>query len=709
MEESLDMKCLKRKRFYEPEIESNFIFEKEKDFSKKEISPIAFMKGEKIGLTYSKSRNLINDNLNLKYDLSQMTPEEFDFLTSREKAKELINTINDIEDKETLLDTIYKSLSYDNTSQYIIYTALKRLFNLGYEQEYYNILKEYKMCISEEMTLENNNKVNINELYPIKNFYITKNKEAIKNVFITIIQSLFLLFNASLVELRKVSVKFKNDNGILSLIEEESNDMLFKENPEILRFFNIYKDIKYIKIFHHNQPIEYELNPILFFYQMINLIYENFLLESKENDIMQVSFYMPKIQQIMDMEEYANNTLLNKLKKDNTYDIVSDIIIKFFIFSVICEIESTQPLPYDNFIIKKESLTKKYTQDFFENKIKNKKTFIEEMKIDEGKFEIKQNKSSFTFKYANYENNILDKIIKTYSKKYLDIIRYRCIYLSEFQKENFFFDKEITYIKDLFREIVKSKSFKELFTLYAEKESLPKDIIRNKYIQNYILDNITFFPYDEKNFDAESLTFSFNGQICISGYPITNIIDYKNTKVYHILEMARKLVQLMHEYFHAFKRYLSIVTNGLIVSETFDKNGDREEAGFLLEYCLFGWQHNDYVNNNLNYKNNHNLWNKVIDVNTALKLLSSELYNYDVASMHEILYNDKTSQSYLNFEKNLDIKLKEFLFDIGFDTEEKIVQLKKDKSTIKASRSNSQFNTIFAGFKCGTNKKKKYF
>ena len=40
----------------------------------------------------------------------------------------------------------------------------------------------------------------------------------------------------------------------------------------------------------------------------------------------------------------------------------------------------------------------------------------------------------------------------------------------------------------------------------------------------------------------------------------------------------------MHEYFHAIKRYLSIVTNGLIFSETLDKNDNNEEVGFLFEY-----------------------------------------------------------------------------------------------------------------------------
>lgn len=71
----------------------------------------------------------------------------------------------------------------------------------------------------------------------------------------------------------------------------------------------------------------------------------------------------------------------------------------------------------------------------------------------------------------------------------------------------------------------------------------------------------------------------------------------KDPRVFHILELERKLIELMHEYFHAIKRYLSIVTNGLIFSETLDKNDNNEEVGFLFEYFFFGWPHDEYINN----------------------------------------------------------------------------------------------------------------
>lgn len=165
----------------------------------------------------------------------------------------------------------------------------------------------------------------------------------------------------------------------------------------------------------------------------------------------------------------------------------------------------------------------------------------------------------------------------------------------------------------------------------------------------------------------------------------------------------------MHEYFHAIKRYLSIVTNGLIFSETLDKNDNNEEVGFLFEYFFFGWPHDEYINNNIQYKNNSDLYYKIIDVNTALKILNLDLYNYNLSSIHDILYNNKNSKSFHDFEnKSLNKNLKKFLFDIGFDSQEKLDNLRKDKSKIKAARNISKENMIFAGFECGNNKRKKY-
>ncbi len=484
------------------------------------------------------------------------------------------------------------------------------------------------------------------------------------------------------------------------LIEEKTENKILEEHKEIIEFKKIYTKIRYLKKFYNNQPIEYKLNPVLFFYHMINLIMDIFLLEDKKSDIITISFNNEALEQIIDIKDYINNTLLYNLKNYKIYTNEIDMLIKLFIYYIDSKINFNLPIPFDNCIIKKNeaNLTKKYTEEFVEKQKKNKKTFLNELKIEENKFIIGNANSCIPFKYSNYEASLLDKIIKARSTKNLDIIRYKYMYISEFQRDNFFDENELIYLKDIFRDIINSRCFDELFSLYSDYKFLPLNILKNKSIQDYIIDNIMFLPYDEKMFDTQSFTFSFNGQICLSGYPFCSTVEYKDQKVYHILELARKLIQLMHEYCHAIKRYLNIVTNGLIYSETYDEKNNKEEAGFLFEYILFGWEHNDYFNNNICYDNNRILWKQKIDVNTALKMLNIDLYNYDISSIQDILYNNKNSPSYIDFEnKKINEKLVKFLFDLGFDTKEKINILKKNKSTIKVSRNEQNYNLIDVG------------
>ena len=207
-------------------------------------------------------------------------------------------------------------------------------------------------------------------------------------------------------------------------------------------------------------------------------------------------------------------------------------------------------------------------------------------------------------------------------------------------------------------------------------------------------------------FETQALTFNHSAQIIISGYPRFSPKKCKNIKIHHILELTIKLIHLLHEYIHAIKRYLGICTNGLIYPFTNDDNKDKEEydSGFMLEFLLFGWKHENYEISQRESKNynNDDLIEKFINVETALKILDSDLYNYNINSTRNILYNNINDINCINFnKKERNEKLNKFLNDMGFNSEEKIKELKKNNSKIAAGRNNFQGNKIYAGFKCG--------
>ena len=98
------------------------------------------------------------------------------------------------------------------------------------------------------------------------------------------------------------------------------------------------------------------------------------------------------------------------------------------------------------------------------------------------------------------------------------------------------------------------------------------NILKNKYIQDYIIKHISFFPYEENEYDTQYFTLNINANIITSGFPSTSICTFNIESVHHILELSRKIVQISHEYIHAIKRYLSIITNSLILFKTIDEN-----------------------------------------------------------------------------------------------------------------------------------------
>lgn len=475
-------------------------------------------------------------------------------------------------------------------------------------------------------------------------------------------------------------------------------------------FSNFYKKYKSINTFRNNQPIKYELNPILYFSTLINNIFDIFLIKKTHiNEEYEFKISITKLNQISCIQNFINNKIKKELLNCEKVSYEIDKTLKLLLFNLDSRHIRYQSTFGENINFRgndDENLTK----DYFNNNKPKDSPINNIISLQENEFIIKLNNNyKINCPYNNYPKSMANKISNSVIPN-IQKLRYKECYLDAFQKNNFFSSKEIDYIKYLTREILNSKLFYELLEKYSEKNSIPKKLINNKNMQDYIIDNITFLPYFEKDFDTQSMTLKQNGEILISGYPYDDESLFKSPEIHHILESGRKIIIIIHELTHCIKIYLSISTNGLINLETRDEIGNKIEAGYLTEHVLFGWDYKEFKKYDKNlFKGNKNLKNKKLDVKTALLILNPELYNNSISSFMNIIYNNTKSEEYKNFYKiEKKQKYKDFLSQIGYKNEEDLKELIKEKATISIGRKNIIDNTIFAGFNCGNDKSKKY-
>ena len=675
-------------------IKTNFIFEKNSEkFLKDNLSPTALLKGN--SLTLNKTRNIINC-LN-EYSMSKYTENEYLFQKSQEEAKKKIKIIinnENIKAKEDILEIIYSSLSYDNTNKYILLKSLNKLSKLGFKDEFIKLIKEYRMIISKDDIKEENI-----QYYEIKDLFIPKDEDELKKYLIEILIILVNLFDKNSRNIEKIVIEFELKDGILYFKNNTLNNNLEINNKDLFNISKIYRQFKFIKKYFFNQPIIYESNNILYYNKIMNMIFDSFLNERNNNNTFSFNLVDNKLYNLINLKNFISDILIKQIKNNDKFTKELDLSLKFFLYATDSKFYGVIENIEKNFIIKlnaNDSLNEKNVTDYF----KNKKKIFDECIIEKDKFSIKKNEQILTFEYNKYNKFILDKIFNLVKFDLIEQEKYKTLYLENFQTENFFSKKEIEYLKNLLYHIINSNFFQKLIQLFSDKDLLPNDILRNKSIQDYIINNIIFLPYKEKDIDTQSITFYHNAQILVSGYPYGKN-KYTNNNVYHLLELSRKLLQLIHEFIHSIKRYLNICTNGIISSNTIDKTGNNEEeAGYLFELYLFNWRNENYSKFEklfVDRKLNENLKNGFIDMYTALNLLNPDLYNNDINTIRNILYK--------NIEFNQEIKnleLKNFLSDMGYNNNEKIEELKKDKSKIYGSRYNLNPNIINAQFKCGT-------
>ena len=702
----MNKKVLNKKRKSTPKkinkklIELKFIYRT----NKKNINKDMFRYGSSI----KKSRNNINNIL--KLDLTNFNNEELYFDKLREKAYKLIESINKINDKNIIIERINKALSYDNINSDIIILSLKRCSELNLADEYNKLLSKYRLVINKSLSVNNginfilNNKTDIPE-----------NEKEIKYDFIEILKILLKLaklnyYTQDYLDKLKFTIKIEKESLTFINNNEEKNQKNEVENL-VNKLSVLFKKYKSIDDFNNNQPIKYELNPTLYFISLINTIYDIFIInESEENSIYKFNINIKKINQISLIDNFVQKIIIKSMLNANNINYDIDKLLKLFVFNLDSQHINNHKNFGQDIIIrndKEKCLTFEYALNYINNQKNNSKNNI--ISINREEFSIKDMNYIINFTYKDYPENILSDIYNEINLNMIQKFHYKKCFFDSFQKSNFFSKIEIDYMKFLVREILNSYFFQELLKIYSENNIIPNQFLKDKKIQDYILENITFLPYDEKDFDTQSMTFINNAEIIISGYPFADETCYYKAEIHHILELGRKVIIIMHELIHSFKRYLSMATNGLIDSVTKDENDNIFEAGFLFEHVVFGWDYNKYKEKNKKlFKGNENLKNKLLDVQTALLILNPDLYNNDISSFRDIIYNNSNSNAYKNFTKmEMNKKLKEFLVQMGFKTEQEIEMLKKDKSLISVKRKNFHSNMISAGFKCGNEKKRK--
>lgn len=108
-----------------------------------------------------------------------------------------------------------------------------------------------------------------------------------------------------------------------------------------------------------------------------------------------------------------------------------------------------------------------------------------------------------------------------------------------------------------------------------------------------LLEEIKFYPFEEKNFESQVYTNKSELKIITSGFYISIIKDEQYFVYYKILEITRKILVILHEITHFIKRILFLITNGQIWGETIESDKDDPniiEVGRYFDSVSFWWE-----------------------------------------------------------------------------------------------------------------------
>ena len=222
------------------------------------------------------------------------------------------------------------------------------------------------------------------------------------------------------------------------------------------------------------------------------------------------------------------------------------------------------------------------------------------------------------------------------------------INFAHFQETNFFLQEDLDYLKFLIEHILSSNLFRQIYEKFNNVSSLVDFYFSvNDNVKDYV-NRIIFLPFSASDFGKFAITDRRTLSVLVAGFPEKKIRNLKQYRIYRILELAlRSIILSDHEPCHFIKAALCLLTQGIISRNTSHTN-DTIESGFFFEEVLFGWVHLE--NNPLNLvelgllKNviqckNPAINNKKIDLITAITLLDPEIYDGNLTSFRENIFN----------------------------------------------------------------------
>ena len=587
------------------------------------------------------------------------------------KALELMKKFKDeqIIEIDELKQNISQCLEYNNTNPSIICDCLFLLNNKHYPNnqiEISNMIKNYRFCLTNHLEYNKKllilkNEFNIND----NNIFLFETEDDIIKQFFSCLNYLDEA-NQELIKLdeKEFNKNFKKNLLTYNLrkIDEDfyiiinkrktKNDIINNINCKLYKFLKYYLCIKEFDYFENNQPIKLNDNPILFMYNILYYFYEK-TVEVKSKT--KITINISKLKKISEIKMYWENIKNLYLKEKSLTNEIGDKL-EFFLFLL--------EAPNDNndlqdiiktIMIKERPLTLNEVKEFMKNnKKENKDIFLEKDYIC-----VNFKDKIYRYEFKNYTNVLLE-YLKIDNEGVLENAQFNPVVLIDF-----FYTNDKLYLKNLIRTILKSKLFREVWEKYGEADKIFDDYYfdNEENIEEFI-ENIHFLPFYERDFGLQAITKN-NLLIYTSSLPISSIKTKNDFINYKILELARKVIIIMHELYHYIKKALFMISNGKIsrTAKDYINQTDDIEAGRIFEELLFNWANPDNKEAKKNKKEKNNNYSKIIDLGKSLKILNPDFYEQNIDEFKKNFYNDNIDPN------NLNLALKEYIKSLGFDLE----------------------------------------